>query len=240
MIIAICGSPGSGKSSLTLKLAKAFANSGKQTIVIHTDYYAPAFVSFFPSEEEHGSLGKLLSLPEISQELILKNMNTLKHEESIGIIGYGKTENKYQYPEYTKDRAVSTIIQLKHIAEVILIDCQTAFFEDLFAITAIEMADKTLRLLTADLKGLSYYKSCMSLLSDSRFSPEKHIKIIQDTTGTELAGVVADHISGADMVIPYTPELKEQFKEEQILSPLAKRGKDYEKSILRLLEGLKE
>lgn len=240
MMIAICGSPGSGKSSLTLKLAKAFASSGKQTIVIHTDYYAPTFVSFFPSEEEYGSLGKLLSLPEISQELILKNINTLRQEDAIGILSYGKTENKYHYPEYTKDQAVSTIIQLKHMAEMILIDCQSSFFEDLFAITAIEMADKTLRLLTADLKGLSYYKSCMPLFSDSRFSPEKHIKIIQDTTGTEMAAVVADHISGVDMVIPYTPELKEQFKEEKILSPLRKRGKDYEKAILRLLEGLKE
>lgn len=240
MIISICGSGNSGKSSLALKLAKAISDKKKQVIVIHTDYYSPTFVTFFPSEEEQGSLGKLLSMPEVSQEIILRELNSLKENPNIAILSYKVEENKYQYPEYTKDRAVSLLIHLKHLADVVIIDCQTAFFEDLFAITALEMSDRVIRLVRADLKGLSYYKSCMSLLSDKRFSSEKHIKIVQDIENTGLGSVVAENLSGVHTIIPYVEEMKEQFREERILSKLGKKGSAYKKIINQLVEGMEE
>ena len=239
MMISICGSPESGKSTLALKLAQFFLKEKKQVILVQTDYYTPTFVTFFPEEEGSGSLGKLLSLPEITQEEILRSLLVIKGEENLGVLSYAKEETRYHYPEYTKDRAVEVIIQLKHMADVVIVDCQTAFFEDLFAITALEMADRTLRVLSADLKGISYYRSCMPLLADSKFSPEKAVKIIQDTKNTGLLTEAADAVLGADMIIPYTDELRQQYQEEAILAPLGKKGKDYEKRIRQLAEGLR-
>lgn len=239
MMISICGSPESGKSTLALKLAQFFLKEKKQVIVVQTDYYTPTFVTFFPEEEGEGSLGKLLSLPEITQEEILHSILQIKGEENLGILSYAKEETRYHYPEYTKDRAAEVIIQLKHMSDIVLVDCQTAFFEDLFAITALEMADRTLRVISADLKGISYYKSCMPLLSDIKFSPEKAIKIIQDVKSTGLAAEAADAILGADMTFPYVDEIRQQYREEAILAPLGKKGKEYEKRIRQLAEGLR-
>lgn len=238
MILALYGSPASGKSSLALKLAKEFIKKKKQVIVVHTDYYAPAFVTFFPSVEEKGSLGRLLSLPEISQEAILKELNTVKQEDSLAILSYKREENKYLYPEYTKDRAMALLIQLKYMADIVIIDCQTAFYEDLFSITAIEMADKTFCVIESSLKGLSYYKSCMPLLNETRFSTSKHIKIVQDTQNTGLEDVVSESLSGAGIIFPYVEELKEQFKKETILKNLGNKGKIYEKLIKQLVESI--
>lgn len=239
MMISVCGSPESGKSTLCLKLAQLFLKEKKQVIVVQTDYYTPAFVTFFPGEEGGGSLGRLLSLPEITQEEILRSLSLIKEEENFGILSYAKEETRYHYPEYTKDRAVEVIIELKHMSDVVLVDCQTAFLEDLFAITALEMADRTLRVLSADLKGISYYKSCMPLLSDAKFSPEKAIKIVQDVKNTGLAAEAADAILGADMTLPYVEELRRQYREEEILALLGKKGKEYEKRIRQLAEGVR-
>ena len=41
------------------------------------------------------------------------------------------------------------------------------------------------------------------------------------------------------MIIPYTDELRQQYREEAILAPLGKKGKDYEKRIRQLAEGLR-
>lgn len=239
MMISVCGSPESGKSSLCLKLAQFFVKEKKEVILVQTDYYTPAFVTFFPEEEGGESLGKLLSLPEITQEEILRSLSMIKGEENLGILSYAKEENRYHYPEYTKDRAIEVIIQLKHMGDVLIVDAQTAFFEDLFAITALEMADRTIRVISADLKGISYYKSCMPLLADAKFSPEKAIKIVQDTKNTGLSGEAADAILGADMIFPYTDALRRQYLEEEILAPLGKKGKEYEKRIRQLAEGLR-
>ena len=88
-ILAIWGSPSSGKTVTSIKIAKELSVKKKNVIVIHTDIYAPAIMTVLPANNmEEKSLGKLLAEPELTQEKILKNLITLKHNEYISFLGY--------------------------------------------------------------------------------------------------------------------------------------------------------
>lgn len=231
MIITTVGSSNSGKSTFCLKLAKEFAMTKKNVIVVFADSYTPGFVTFFPEAEEVGSLGKLLSQPILTQEIIERECNTVKGEDFLAFLGYRKKENKFYYANYTKEQAEDLIIQLKHMADVVIIDASYNFYDDIFTNVALQMAERSFFFVRADLKGLSFYKSNAALIEERA---KETVKVISDVDGSMLGQEVAEEIGGTTFLLPYVEECKTQFLEENILSAMGKKGKGYEAIIKKI------
>lgn len=234
MLITITGSGDSGKSTFAIKLAKEISKQKKDVVIVFTDYYTPTFITFFPEEVEEGSLGKVLSYPILTRDIILSEMNIVKGEEGISFLGYRAKENKNQFANYTKQKAEDFILQLKQMVDVVIVDCQMAFYEDLLSITAIEAGDIRLNFTKADLKGLSYYKTQISFF----VGIENIIQVVSDTDDSRLSNEVADEIGRVDFFIPFTKEIADQFIEEKLLMPMGKKGKEYELTIKKLVKSL--
>ena len=89
-IIAVWGSPASGKSTFAVKLATAIYDNFESTvIVLFTDLETPMIPVIFPNDkpEDNGSVGVPLSKTDIEKEEIIKNLVTVKSRQNFGFIG---------------------------------------------------------------------------------------------------------------------------------------------------------
>jgi len=117
-VLAVWGSPNSGKTLLSVKLANLLSQAKKDVILVLCDSFIPMMPVILPQlNTGEKSLGKILSDPEISQDNILLNCITLKKNSYLTYLGYRKSENVLTYPDYNNSKATDLIIQLRHLAD---------------------------------------------------------------------------------------------------------------------------
>ena len=107
-IIAVWGSPHSGKTTFATKLATAIYSSFESTVItLYTDLETPVIPILFPFEknEDLGSVGYPLSKTEVEQGDIINNLVTVKDMQNFGFLGYKTGENKFTYPKFGKAKA---------------------------------------------------------------------------------------------------------------------------------------
>lgn len=236
-MIALWGTPGSGKTTLSVRLAKQLADEKKNVLLIHDDVFCPVLPITFPAlpkGDGEKSLGKVLSSPAIDQTLILKNIINLKYSDYIGVLGHQKGENPLTYPEYTKETAVDFILLSKHLVDVVIVDCTSMTTESILTITALEMADKVIRLTTADFKGLSYLKSMLPLLADPKFNIESHLRIVSLVKSFQDKEAVNDIIRGSSIFMPWFDDLLKQELSGRMFETTDK--KDYNAIIRQIMK----
>jgi MinD-like ATPase involved in chromosome partitioning or flagellar assembly len=236
-MLAIWGSPSSGKTAVSVKLAKCLANRKQNVTLVLCDVTAPPLhLIVSPSElENEASLGSILSAPNITEQTILQNCMTLKKNEYIAIIGMLKRENAFTYPSYTKEQAKEFLKELRQLDGTIIIDCTSIITADILSTVALEMVDKVLRLISCDLKSISYFSSQLPLLVDNRFHTEKHIKCASSVKSMQAEQHVSAVFKGVQYSLPYCPEVEEQYLNGDIFKALkTNSGKNYTKVIEKM------
>ncbi len=237
-LIAIWGSPSSGKTTLSAKIAQELADKKKNVIIIHDDIFCPTIPILLPTiKDTDKSLGKIFSNPVIDQEMILDNSISIKHNDYIALIGHQKVENPFTYSEYTKERVTDLLILLRHLVDYIIVDCSSILTESILTITALELADKVIRLSTADFKGLSYFKSTLPLLMDQKFNSENHLRIVSNTKDYQGSEIVNDLLRGSNIFIPSSFEIEEQFVEGRLFESLRDKSSiKYKDELAKIME----
>jgi GTPase SAR1 family protein len=132
-VITLWGSPNSGKTTLTIKLARRLYKNNN-VIMLSTDIIAPPIGTILPyTREENKSLGKLLEMVTLTQEDILKNLITLKDNKNLTFLGYRQGEDYKTHAEYTADRANELIVNLSHLADYLIIDASSIIQSDILS-----------------------------------------------------------------------------------------------------------
>lgn len=221
-VIAVMGSPGSGKTTAALKLALMQAAAKKNVIVVFCDPFTPVIPTVLPADCKHDtSLGSLLTSPALTQAAVLNACVPTEKSEYISFLGYQAGESLMMYPQITRDKAVELFVLLRYLADTIIIDCTSFFEADPASIVAIELADRVLRLGTANLKSVSYYLTHNPMLADSRFRKDTQQTVIGNLKAGQDWESVSQQLGGADFVLPYAPELEQQYDELTLLTPLS-------------------
>jgi MinD-like ATPase involved in chromosome partitioning or flagellar assembly len=236
-LLAIWGSPSSGKTVVSVKLANFLASRKQNVTLVLCDVTAPPLpLIIAPSElENEASLGSVLSAPIITEQTILQNCMTLKKREYIAIIGMLRRENAFTYPSYTKEQAKGFLNQLRQLEGTIIIDCTSIIASDVLSALVLEMADKVIRLISCDLKSISYFSSQLPLLADSRFSTEKHIKCASSVKSMQAEQHVSAVFKGVQYSLPYCPEVEEQYLNGDVFKDMqTNAGKKYSKEIEKM------
>ena len=87
-----------------------------------------------------------------------------------------------------------------------------------------------LRLGSCDLKGVSYFSSQLSMLSDRKFNSDRHIKALSNVKPFEPKAEISEFFNGVSFELPHTPEITEQCLTGRLLECMkSKEGKTYEK-----------
>lgn len=237
-ILAIMGSPGSGKTTVAVKLAQCLAARKKNVIVVLCEPFTPVIPTLVSAGTAHDiSLGHLLTAPGITQEDILKACVPADRNDYISLLGYRAGESLMNYPKITHDRAVELFVSLRYLADDVIIDCATVFEADPASLVALEVADRVLRMGTADLKGVSYFQSHAPMLSDDRYRKETHRMAVGNLKVGQDWEAVSGQYGKIDYLLPYAAELEQQGNEMALFEPLrSQEGGRYQTEVSCIME----
>jgi hypothetical protein len=237
-VLAVMGSPGSGKTTTAVKLALSLAAQKKNVILVFCDPFTPVIPAILPADTVHDtSIGSLLTAPGLTQTQILNACVPIKESEYISLLGYCGGESLTHYPKITRDKVVEFFVMLRHLADYIIIDCASVFEADPTSIIAIEMSDAVLKIGTANLKGISYFQTHSPMLADSRFRKETHKTVIGNLKVGQDWEAVSGQYGGVEYILPYVAELEQQDNELSLFYPLVQPESDsYRKAISSILQ----
>ena len=178
-MLAVWGSPGSGKTTVAVKLAARLAMQKRDVALLLCDMNTPMLPCICPPgdlEEEH-SLGSILAAAHVGESLVRHHCITHKRHSHLTILGMRKGENEYTYPPYERTQAEELLQCLRNIAPYIIIDCGSYIANDILSAIALMEADAVLRLVNCDLKSISYLSSQLPLLRENKWDAEKQYKV---------------------------------------------------------------
>jgi len=236
-VLAIWGSPGSGKTTAAVKLAKYLADKKKNVVLVLCDMTAPMLPCICPPSdlECEKSLGSILSAAHVTETLVKYNMITHKKMSYLTMIGMLKGENEYTYASYTKVQAQELIDSLRKIAPFVIIDCGSYIANDILSAVSLLECDSVLRLANCDLKSISYLSSQLQLLQNSNWDMDKQYKAASNIKSNHDIDHMAGALGSITFKLPYSEEVEEQYLAGNLLADLTlKNSREFRKGIEKI------
>lgn len=238
-VLAVWGSPGSGKSTVAVKIAKHLADKKKNVVLVLCDMTAPMLPCICPPSdlECEKSLGSILSATHVTEPLVKYNMITHKKMSYLTIIGMLKGENEYTYASYAKVQAQELIESLRKIAPFVIIDCSSYIANDILSAVALLESDSVLRLANCDLKSISYLSSQLQLLQNSNWDMEKQYKVASNIKASHGIEHMAGAMGSLTFKIPHSDEVEQQYLEGNLFGDLSlKDSREFRKEIEKIVK----
>ena len=236
-VLAVWGSPGSGKTTVSVKLALRLAEQHRNVALLLCDMTAPMLPCVCPpsSLDSEKSLGSILAAAHITDSLIKQNCITHKRLGSLVLIGMLKGENAFTYPAYSAELATELIARLREIAPYIIIDCGSVIASDILSAVSLMEADSVLRLVNCDLKSVSYLSSQLPLLKDNKWDADKQYRVASNVRVNEASENIEQVLGGAAFRIPHSEELAGQALEGDLFRDLAlKESRGFRREIEKI------
>lgn len=225
-LIAFYGSPGSGKTSIALKSAMETYIQTKDEVVafLSPDMTVPSIALLFPNyaPDEAVSLSEIFDNTAITNELLLKNAVTLKNMKDFFALGFKAGENRFSFPTPTPEKINSLFSALSDVAGYIFVDC-TNDETDESSKKALAIADIAVRIITPDLKGMSWYSSNKNT---DRTEGENLFNVV-NVTERELylpTEEVCTNLHSIAALLPYSKALKQQMLDGRMYDRLNDRA----------------
>ena len=209
-VLAVWGSPGSGKTTVAARIAKHLAGKRKNTILLLCDMSAPMLPCICPPRdlENKGSLGSVLAAAH-------------KRLDYLSILGLVKGESEYTYPPYSDVQARELIDGLRNIAPYVVIDCGSYIANDILSAVALMESDAVLRLANADLKSISYLSSQLPLLKDAGWDLDKQYKTASNVKPQQAGDHMAKALGTVAFTLPYSAEVEALYLAGDLLGELS-------------------
>ena len=233
-VVAVWGSPGSGKTTMAVKIAKYLADKKRNVVLLLCDMTAPMLPCICPASELEceRSLGSVLAAAHVTENLVKNNLVTHKRLGYLTILGMLKGENEYTYPPYGEAQARELIDCLREIAPYVVIDCGSYIANDTLSAVALMEADSVLRLANADLKSISYLSSQLPLLKDAKWDTDKQYKIAANVKPQQAGEQIGQALGNVAFTLSHSEELEAQFLAGILLSDLTmKESRGFRKEI---------
>jgi MinD-like ATPase involved in chromosome partitioning or flagellar assembly len=230
-VIAIYGSPGAGKTTLSVKLAGHFARLKENVVIVSPDTVAPTTPVIAPGYEGTGGLGHIITAGAVTTDSILRAMVPLPGSKYIGLIAYLKGENIYDYPAYSDERTRDFYALLRPLADRIVIDLPSSLITDAFSLASLVEADRLVRLCAPELKAVSYFASTLKALADRKFGREDEIALLSPLPAGEGGRSYEGVFGRMGMSLPESAAVAGQYEKAELIE---KSGGAYDAAIERL------
>ena len=229
-VLAVWGSPGSGKTTAAARIAKHLAGKRRNTILLLCDMSAPMLPCICPPKdlENKGSLGSVLAAAHVSESLIKNNLATHKRLGYLSLLGLMKGESEYTYPPYSDVQARELIDGLRNIVPYVVIDCGSYIANDILSAVALMESD-------ADLKSISYLSSQLPLLKDAGWDLEKQYKAASNVKPQQAGDHMAKALGTVAFTLPHSAEVESLYLAGDLLGELSmKDSRAFRKEIEKI------
>ena len=236
-MLAVWGSPGSGKTVTAVKIAKMLSARKKNVILLLCDMAAPMLPCICPADalESNGSLAGVLAAARISENLIKHNLVTFKRNSCLAVLGLLERQNEYSTPPFTQKQVVELLDGLRQIAPYVIVDCGSYIANDILSAVALMEADSVLRLANCDLKSIGYLSSQLPLLRELHWDEDKQYKAASNIKPLQAADRIGQVLGSVAFKLPYSQELEEQYLEGTLLNDLSmKDSKAFRREIEKI------
>ena len=236
-VLAVWGSPGSGKTITAVKIAKMLSARKKNVILLLCDMAAPMLPCICPADalENNGSLAGVLAAARISENLIKHNLVTFKRNSCLAVLGLLERQNEYSTPPFTQKQVVELLDGLRQIAPYVIVDCGSYIANDILSAVALMEADSVLQLASCDLKSVGYLSSQLPLLGELKWDKDKQYRVASNIKPFQAADRIGQVLGSVAFQLPHSQELEEQYLEGTLLNDLSmKDSKAFRKEIERI------
>lgn len=241
--ISVWGSPGSGKTTISLAVAWELVRLKQNVLIINTDNTVPNLPVYLPKIKSSGdgqfSIGSMLENSMQTQDVLKGKIHLHPKSNNLGFMALESGETPLSYKAFEKNKMFSLIklLQAQPI-DYIIADCQSNVMYNAFSLLALENADVVIRALTPDVKGVEFNKSQCSWLSQSiNINMARQIKVASPCRGysaVEEAGAV---VGGFDFILPDNNETYIALSSGSPLGECASAvGKDFDAAIKKICE----
>ena len=211
MIIAVWGSPGSGKSLVATELGRMFARDNI-TVVVNTDMTQPTIPVLLPkirNDVKH-SLGVIFPTPFVRDAQ--NYLHQHPKEEKLFLAGLKKDDDylSYEVGVAQYDQAYHFINACSDIADVVVLDCSNQRGDPFFA-AALDVADMFIITMPPDIKNVCWYLSVKELLENKITEQEK--PLIRIANPVMSFSAVKEVESLLDMTFDYKLPFSKQLAE---------------------------
>ncbi len=242
-VIAVWGSPGSGKTTFATKLGLSIYEKYRKTvIVLFCDLETPVLPVIFPNyKSEHlASVGMALSKTEILQDDVIQCLVTVKGKPNYGFLGFRAGENKYTFPRFSEEKAKILIDTLRGISDYVIVDCTSNPENSTLASAAMKYGAETFRLASPDLKSVSWYLSQIPVYEDREYHLDHHIQGINIPNMDIFFPIeeLKNHMKEVMFQLPYSHLIKSQMQDGTLYSQSSDRA--YEVCMNRIAERIVE
>lgn len=236
-VLAVWGSPSSGKTIMSVKIARYIASQKKNVILVLADMSAPPLPFICPPSdlEAEMSMGNILGAAHVTETLIKQNAILHRKNEYLTMLGMLKGENAFTYPPYTETQAKELLSELRKMADYIVIDCTSNITGDVLSAVSLIESDAVLRLVSCDLKSISYLSSQLPLLLDNKFNANKQYKAASNVDDFQADDNIEQVVGGVSFKIPHSEEVYKQFLSGNLFAGLSdKSSKDFRKAVAKI------
>jgi Flp pilus assembly CpaE family ATPase len=244
-ILAVWGSPGSGKSVVAAKMARRLAagdssaTKGGNTILLFCDMLAPMLPCVCPPSLalRRRSLGAVFAAARITESLVRNNLTTLSCSDRLTLLGLQKGESARSYPPCQERQAVELMECLRGLADFTVVDCSSNL--DALTLAALERADMVLRLVSGELKSLGYYVSNLPTLKERLPDLDARIRVSNAPRPLRARERAGSALSKTDFRLPYCAELERQYSDGNLTAELkSKDGRAFTRELDRIITTL--
>ena len=235
-IIAVVGSPGSGKTTISMKLAQEVycATSSGEVIYLSPSLRVPSLGLLFPNYTPDSlfSIGQMLDKTDINEEDVLNHLVTVKSMKNFGCLGYKTGEYKYTYPALTEDKVKALFGVLSIMTGYIFVDC-TEEDDDLITQYALKNADVILMVLSPDLKSMVWLSSYENWLGSNI---ERAIKVLNINESDLFAPTedIRNTVKNISFVLPFNKTVRAQLQDGQLYDRV--KDKKYRIELSKLIK----
>lgn len=239
-IICIWGSPSSGKSVLSLAVAAKFASMKKNVIVYNGDKFIPSLKFYVPSKHitSKESIGPLLMAENYDNDAVMSHIVFHPQSEYIGFMGLSPDENYITYRNFSRESVIKLLNKMTVKADYVIIDSTSNPFDDTMTLTALELADIRIRIITPDNKGLIYARTSEAMYGDKKFYNDNTIKVLGNVKPVSpVNSIEYDY----DYILPYSDDVETKLIEGSLISNLSRfNGMKFEKEIRKIIERIEK
>lgn len=243
-VIAVYGSPHSGKGAVSLALAASLAAKKKEVIVISGDRVTPMLKVYAPNSEipQNLSIGGLLMDSDMTEKAVTSRIVIHPKSNYLGFMGMASLENITTYPpRFIEERVTALFGFLYRLCDYLIIDCSCNILSDDITLKGLEVANVMVQLITPDIAGLEFWRSMQTILKDERFSHSVKVPVIgcakPISPVPELQNVGKAVLGDIKYILPYSYEVEDRMMCGRLIKWLGrKEGIAFENMVERIVK----